>query len=195
MTIEQAQKIIADLTLKHGAGDKYAPIIRWDEFEVITSALEAAEKRVAELDLIRAAAEKLVRCKGRYHSEQNYRALAALFGVTTPDLPPLDKESPSLTVAATDVLEERLRQISAEGWNSEHDDEHEPGQLSDAGGCYALNAYEKGKMHEDYEPDWWPWEHHWYKPSTPRRDLVKGAALILAEIERLDRAASIAIGE
>lgn len=39
---------------------------------------------------IAAAAEKLVRCKGRYHSEQNYRALAALFGVTTPDLPPLE---------------------------------------------------------------------------------------------------------
>ncbi|HDZ9277554.1 TPA: ead/Ea22-like family protein [Klebsiella pneumoniae] len=42
---------------------------------------------------IKAAAEKLVRCKGRYHSEQNYRALAALFGVTTPDLPPLEHEN------------------------------------------------------------------------------------------------------
>lgn len=102
MTIEQAQKIIADLTLKHGAGDKYAPIIRWDEFEVVTSALEAAEKRIAELDLIRAAAEKLVRCKGRYHSEQNYRALAELFGVTTPDLPPLDEESSPVTVNLPD---------------------------------------------------------------------------------------------
>ncbi|HDZ1150693.1 TPA: ead/Ea22-like family protein [Klebsiella pneumoniae] len=40
-----------------------------------------------------AAAEKLVRCKGRYHSEQNYRALAALFGVKTPDLPPLEHEN------------------------------------------------------------------------------------------------------
>lgn len=39
-----------------------------------------------------AAAEKLVRCKGRYHSEQNYRALAALFGVTAPDLPLLEDE-------------------------------------------------------------------------------------------------------
>ncbi len=38
------------------------------------------------------AAEKLVRCKGRYHSEQNYRALAALFGVTIPDLPPLPSD-------------------------------------------------------------------------------------------------------
>jgi hypothetical protein len=40
----------------------------------------------------------LVRCKGRYHSEQNYRALAALFGVNTPDLPPLESEPRTVTV-------------------------------------------------------------------------------------------------
>ncbi|MCY1810605.1 ead/Ea22-like family protein [Klebsiella pneumoniae] len=51
--------------------------------------VEALEKA----QTIRAAAEKLVRCKGRYHSEQNYRALAALFGVNTPDLPPLEHEN------------------------------------------------------------------------------------------------------
>ncbi|HCA9388308.1 TPA: ead/Ea22-like family protein [Klebsiella pneumoniae] len=45
------------------------------------------------LEAICAAAEKPVRCKGRYHSEQNYRSLAALFGVTTPDLPPLEHEN------------------------------------------------------------------------------------------------------
>ncbi|NLS56396.1 DUF551 domain-containing protein [Hafnia alvei] len=44
----------------------------------------------------RKAAEKLVRCKGRYHSEQNYRALAALFGVTVPDLPPLPSDEASI---------------------------------------------------------------------------------------------------
>uniref|UniRef100_UPI002114806A ead/Ea22-like family protein n=1 Tax=Klebsiella michiganensis TaxID=1134687 RepID=UPI002114806A len=48
---------------------------------------------IDDIEPIRAAAEKLVRCKGRYHSEQNYRALAALFGVNTPYLPPLDGES------------------------------------------------------------------------------------------------------
>ncbi|EGZ6857653.1 DUF551 domain-containing protein [Cronobacter sakazakii] len=37
----------------------------------------------------------MVRCKGRYHSEQNYRALAALFGVSTPDLPPLETDTTS----------------------------------------------------------------------------------------------------
>ncbi|HHG1978180.1 TPA: hypothetical protein ACPUS8_005444 [Klebsiella pneumoniae] len=56
--------------------------------------VEALEKA----QTINAAAEKLVRCKGRYHSEQNYRALAALFGVNTPDLPPLDDESRAVTV-------------------------------------------------------------------------------------------------
>ncbi|EGQ5385503.1 ead/Ea22-like family protein [Escherichia coli] len=49
-------------------------------------------KRIAELEEIKSAAEKLVRCKGRYHSEQNYRALAKLFGVTVPDLPPLSED-------------------------------------------------------------------------------------------------------
>lgn len=52
---------------------------------------------IDDIEPIRAAAEKLIRCKGRYHSEQNYRALAALFGVTAPDLPPLDGESRTVT--------------------------------------------------------------------------------------------------
>jgi hypothetical protein len=36
----------------------------------------------------------------------------------------------------------------------------------------------------------WPssWGAHWLKDTAPRRDLVKAGALILAEIERLDRA-------
>ncbi|GEM_PF-1036662 len=60
--------------------------------------LNAANKRIAEREAISSAAEKLVRCKGRYHSEQNYRTLAALFGVTTPDLPPLESEARTVTV-------------------------------------------------------------------------------------------------
>lgn len=62
----------------------------WAAWKVAGAELvEALEKA----QIINAAAEKLVRCKGRYHSEQNYRALAALFGVTTPDLPPLEHEN------------------------------------------------------------------------------------------------------
>ncbi|HBX2691069.1 TPA: hypothetical protein MHT99_02285 [Klebsiella pneumoniae] len=60
--------------------------VKADDILTLVEALEKAQT-------INAAAEKLVRCKGRYHSEQNYRALAALFGVKTPDLPPLEHEN------------------------------------------------------------------------------------------------------
>ncbi|AFQ48272.1 hypothetical protein [Burkholderia cepacia] len=42
-----------------------------------------------------------------------------------------------------------------------------------------------------HAPAWWPktWEPSWSKPTTPRRNLVKAGALILAELERLDRVA------
>nr|WP_052766919.1 hypothetical protein [Klebsiella aerogenes] len=67
---------------------------------------------IDDIEPVRAAAEKLVRCKGRYHSEQNYRALAALFGVTTPDLPPLDSESRTVTVK----LPPKIERNDVDGW-------------------------------------------------------------------------------
>ena len=67
----------------------------WDAWKAAVAELVEALKKA---QTINAAAEKLVRCKGRYHSEQNYRALAALFGVTAPDLPPLDGDSCTVTI-------------------------------------------------------------------------------------------------
>ncbi|MBE5238363.1 ead/Ea22-like family protein [Klebsiella pneumoniae] len=75
----------------------------------VLALVEAIEKA----QTINAAAEKLVRCKGRYHSEQNYRALAALFGVKTPDLPPLEHENVHYADAAEMEIE-ALRQRIAE---------------------------------------------------------------------------------
>lgn len=69
-------------------------------------------EKLEKAQTINAAAEKLVRCKGRYHSERNYRALAALFGVTTPDLPPLDSESRTFTVK----LPPKIERDDADGW-------------------------------------------------------------------------------
>ena len=155
--------------------------------ENVLALVEALEKAQA----ITAAAEKLVRCKGRYHSEQNYRALAALFGVKTPDLPQLESESRTVTAAASDVLAERQRQISMEGWKPEHDDEHVEGQLSDAAACYALFATDQRRP----VPSHWPWSDDWWKQRGQRRDLVRAGALIIAEIERLDRASGIQVIE
>lgn len=72
-------------------------------------------EKLEKAQTINAAAEKLVRCKGRYHSEQNYRALAALFGVNTPDLPPLDGEPSAVTVE--NLQESAYRAGLTAGWN------------------------------------------------------------------------------
>ena len=93
----------------------------------------------------------------------------------------------TMTSAARDVLAERQRQINVEGWTPEDDDRYENGDLANAAACYAVHAAEEGAP-TDAAPSAWPWDAKWWKPSTPRRDLVKAGALILAEIERLDRA-------
>lgn len=44
----------------------------------------------------------------------------------------------------------------------------------------------------------WPWDAKWWKPKNTRRDLVRAGALIVAELERMDReskATSSAPGE
>ncbi|MFF6541670.1 hypothetical protein ACET5F_08150 [Pseudomonas aeruginosa] len=93
-----------------------------------------------------------------------------------------------------DVQAERRRQITAEGWTPEHDDEHADGQMAQAAGCYALHAGGIGTDWPDGRQNgaalFWPWDKDSWKPTTPRRGLVKACALALAEIERLDRAAA-----
>lgn len=96
-----------------------------------------------------------------------------------------------LSQAAQDVLAERLRQIEAEGWTPEHDDAHNNGELAEAAGCYALHHNDPGLKGA---PAWWPWHAAWWKPADPRRNLIKAGALILAELERLDRASAHGIG-
>ncbi|WP_121363427.1 hypothetical protein [Pseudomonas aeruginosa] len=91
-----------------------------------------------------------------------------------------------------DVQAERRRQITAEGWTPEHDDEHSHGQIARAAACYALagsSAPNDGTAALLVSLAW-PWDQQWWKPSTARRDLIKAGALILAEIERIDRVAA-----
>lgn len=83
-----------------------------------------------------------------------------------------------------DIRAERCRQIHEEGWEEEHDDNHTRGELADAAACYADTVTTR------HPPSRWPWERQWWKPSgNRRRDLIKAAALLVAEIERIDRAA------
>jgi hypothetical protein len=96
-----------------------------------------------------------------------------------------------LTDAARDVLAERQRQISAEGWTPEHDDEHDAWSMAVAAACYSLwdrpaTQATTGRLSNLWQ--WTGWDQSWFKPKDPRRNLVRAAALLLAEIERLDRA-------
>lgn len=90
------------------------------------------------------------------------------------------------TQAVLDVLAERRRQIEAEGWTPEHDDKHAEG-LAAAAACYAAGSRRLMIEGDMADIEVWPWDESWWKPTSRRRDLVKAGALILAEIERLDR--------
>ena len=80
------------------------------------------------------------------------------------------------------ISEERQRQISVEGWTSEHDDTHSKNQLAEAAICYTIHAISGGG------DGLWPWDKTWWKPSSnPIKDLTKAGALIAAEIDRLQR--------
>ncbi|MFM0595359.1 hypothetical protein [Paraburkholderia dilworthii] len=98
--------------------------------------------------------------------------------------------------AARDVLAERRRHVEVEGWAQEHDDQHNAGMLAVSAACYALHAAAGlsstdsaywSRTFAKTAGELWQFDVEWWKPSTTRRDLVKAGALILAEIERLDR--------
>lgn len=92
----------------------------------------------------------------------------------------------SLSQAERDVLAERRRQIDVEGWTPKHDDAHKPDELAQAAVCYAMPPALR-ELQSDDTPVLWPWHPRWWKKGGRRRNLVKAAALIIAEIERLDR--------
>jgi hypothetical protein len=96
---------------------------------------------------------------------------------------------PLETVMATyDLLLERRRQIQDEGFTAARDDRFIDKQLGVAAACYAAS-------HRVAWHPWlrglrlsWPLNFGAPKVADYRRNLVKAGALIIAEIERLDRA-------
>ncbi len=113
------------------------------------------------------------------------------------------------------IAAERERQLVAEGWTPEHDDQHGFEELALAAACYAApgNVYEGTVNNRVVKvEDAWPWNAEDFKPDrdvrawifkqggSPHstvvlnrqnlregriRELVKAGALIAAEIDRL----------
>jgi hypothetical protein len=105
-------------------------------------------------------------------------------------------ETYALSPAVQDIAAERERQMAVEGIMPAHDDTHTQAELPRCAMAYLdynvrrtlsgrlpLPAKHAAWAHWPYEDD------HYFKPTEDlRRNLVKAAALITAEIERLDRA-------
>ncbi|MEJ0210495.1 hypothetical protein RBH62_24625 [Pseudomonas aeruginosa] len=107
--------------------------------------------------------------------------------------PPPAQAQHSVPRAWLDVQAERRRQITVEGFDTSNDDAS-AGLIALAAGCYALHA---GGIGTDWPGGirngsalFWPWDEEWWKPKSARENLVRAGALVLAEIERLDRAAA-----
>ena len=89
------------------------------------------------------------------------------------------------------VADERHRQIRVEGWTPEHDDQHDDGALAMAAAAYAVESTCNNGW--SVRGSWakgvhlWPWGERFWKPKDRRRNLIRAGALIVAEIERLDR--------
>jgi len=81
-----------------------------------------------------------------------------------------------MSKALEDVAAERARQVEI-GWTSEHDDEHGVGHLANRAVVYASAGRYTGIL----------------EPALLRAQLVKGAAMLVAAIERVDRAADVEI--
>lgn len=86
-----------------------------------------------------------------------------------------------------EIFDERVHQVEVKGWTAEHDDRHTSGELAQGAACYAmyprLREYLERNGHEMWPFDTSP------KFKSRREDLIRAAAMIVAEIERLDRLA------
>jgi hypothetical protein len=104
-----------------------------------------------------------------------------------------------------EVAAERQRRIDSEGYTASHDDEHVKGEILLAAICYAApdQIYIQDKRASCVIfKDPWPWDlsydkrrydgnvvmPNWKMGRSRRRELlVKAAAMIVAEIDRIDR--------
>lgn len=87
-----------------------------------------------------------------------------------------------LSAAMQAVIAERWRQIDQEGYDAEHDSQHRPRELFEAGAAYLIDAgIPRGPK------SIFPWGVEYWNPKDVRRDVVRGLALGLAGLELFDR--------
>lgn len=99
--------------------------------------------------------------------------------------------TPETDRAVADLVRERRRQVDHEGFDAVHDAAHANGELAIAAACYLLDSL--GNQFSNLSRlarGLWPFDAPWWKPRSRRENLVRAGALVIAEIERLDREAA-----
>lgn len=96
--------------------------------------------------------------------------------------------------AIIDVMNECDRQWNEKGYTDAHDDEvNKGGELVWAAACYAVAGGAPNPAScvigmNNIPHALWPWALESFNPKDRRTDLVRAAALLVREIERMDRA-------
>jgi len=90
------------------------------------------------------------------------------------------------------IAAERQRQMQAEGFTRDADQQYRRGELARAATAYvqlaAMDLRDGGRDHIAWHGPAaaWPWAPEWWKPVDARRDLVRAGALIAAQIDLID---------
>lgn len=88
-----------------------------------------------------------------------------------------------------DIKRKRQRQVVVHGYSRGIDDQYDQGELAEAAIPYIQAAYDSG-LAPDEVLVFWPWDDRPPNLNQPPRELLlNAAALLVAEIERLDRKA------
>ncbi len=193
ITAEQIAELLARAE-KHNAQASVAgsATLIWDLAEVVKELVAERDKRVADSNEAQREIDDLT---------AQVEALAAERDDLRAKLTAAEAREYRAAEVVEEIRAERERQISQEGWTPDHDDTHTAGDMARAAACYAYFSSVPSEVREiealcpeqtssvEVVRRAWRWNWGWWKPKSPRRDLIRAAALIVAEIERLDRAA------
>lgn len=103
------------------------------------------------------------------------------------DIAKLLAEFPELSL----VAEERAHQVFDLGWTLDHDREFNPdGELVLGAIAYAKLARRQARFtgEDTFRPADWPWDGTYWNPAEdPAENLIKAAAMLLAEARRITK--------
>jgi len=113
--------------------------------------------------------------------------VSARFAAVERELAAYKEFAPAWSPAVSAILYERIRQITVEGFNADHDAKHREGELAKVAGYYALACAwpHERDIGRGTVPSYFPWDRSWWKPKSKMRNLERAAALIIAELDRM----------